>query len=389
MSLATVDKRDFEVNSEVASFPLIAFAGGGTGGHLYPALAIAEALEKMVPEVRFVFFGTNRDIDKQILGNAERKLVPQTVLPLTLNPLRVPAFLRAWKRSMRNCRNYFEKDMPSVVIGSGGFASGPAICCACNRKIPTALVNPDLIPGRANRYLSSRVDTVFAQWPETARYLGKRVSVESFGCPVRSDFSNIDQDAIRSEFGLADDCKTLLITGASQGAHSLNIAFVHLACDLAEAAGWQVLHLTGKDDLGLVRDAYQKAGVRGRCVAYTEQMASAMAGADLIVSRAGASSVAEITAVGKPALFLPYPYHKDQHQQANAEMLTRRGTARICADLKDGKLTAEALKPHLRELMFEPGKLEHMSEQAERCKRSDAAEKIAYWIAGKVEKTAG
>ncbi len=151
------------------SKPLIVFAGGGTGGHLYPALAIIEWFRDHHPNVRFEFLCTERPIDAQILSKWNVPFTSQPVQPLGLNPRSAIQFLRAWRKSMKLCNDRFSRESPAVVVGAGGFGSGPAVKAALKRGIPTALLNPDAIPGRANRYLGRRVRAIYAQWAPRER----------------------------------------------------------------------------------------------------------------------------------------------------------------------------------------------------------------------------
>ena len=362
--------------------PLVVFAGGGTGGHLYPALSVVEAIRESAAGARFVFFATDRPVDREVLGAAGQNFVAQGVMAPAMAPWRWPAFVRAWRASVRLCRLYFEVHRPAVVIGTGAYASVPAVRQALRMGVPTALLNPDVIPGRANRWLASRVDVVFAQWGESKRHFPSRVNVEVAGCPVRLAVCIADRAAGLDRFGLSLDRRTLLVTGASQGARSINQALVCLAGELAGLTGWQVLHQTGETDLQTVHEAYSRAGVAAVCIKYTDQMGEALAAADLVISRAGASTLAELTATGTPSILLPYPYHRDMHQLANAEVLAARGAARICRDEIDGAKTAKALGGPLLGLMADEQELSRMSQAARALGAPGAADVIARSVIG-------
>jgi UDP-N-acetylglucosamine--N-acetylmuramyl-(pentapeptide) pyrophosphoryl-undecaprenol N-acetylglucosamine transferase len=360
-----------------ASAPLFVFAGGGTGGHLYPALAVAQALRERLGAIRVVFFGTQRSIDVQVLSRAGETLVPQGVRPLPVRPWHLPGFLRAWRDAVRRCRSHFATHRPALVVGTGGFASAPAVRVAARRGIPTALMNPDLVPGRANRYLGRCVDWIFAQFAETSTYFPQGAPVEALGCPVRPAFRTATHAEGIAHFGLDPARRTLLVTGASQGARSINAAFVQLAERLLEMQDWQVLHLTGHDDADTVRAAYERVGAVAITVAYTEHMPEAMAAADLMVTRAGASTVAEVLAAGVPAILLPYPHHRDRHQLAHALLLERHGAALTCIDEIDAERTVESLWPPLAALMGDDARRAQMRQAARELNKPDAAERIA------------
>ena len=289
--------------------PRIVFAGGGTGGHLYPPLAVAVALRVRLPGSRIAFHCTHRPIDRRILESSGFEVVPQKVQALrTGRPWTWPSFLAAWVSERRACRRAFDADRPAVVVGTGGFASGPPVVEAHRAGIPTALLNPDVIPGRANRYLASRADAVFVQWDESRRWFAGHHGLQVTGCPVRTDFCRADRSTGIALFGLNPERKTLLVTGASLGARTVNEAVVALRDELAMREGWQLLHITGTGDHETVVAAYAGHSLPARVLAFTDRMADALAAADLVVARAGASSLAEITALGRPSVLMPVSY---------------------------------------------------------------------------------
>ncbi|UCG17002.1 MAG: UDP-N-acetylglucosamine--N-acetylmuramyl-(pentapeptide) pyrophosphoryl-undecaprenol N-acetylglucosamine transferase [Phycisphaerales bacterium] len=358
--------------------PLVVFAGGGTGGHLFPPLAVASALRLRVPDVRFAFLGTDRAIDRRILDGSDCQLIPQPVQPLRArSPWTYPGFLAAWIAARRRCRSYFAATQPVVVVGTGGFASGPGVVEARRAGIPTALINPDVIPGRANRYLASRADMIFAQWDEAAAYFGNHPAVKITGCPVRPEFQGASRQAGLSRFGLDDRRKTLLVTGASQGARSLNNAVLAILDDLTSIDGWQLLLITGATDQDRVSRAWASRVVVGAVVPFTEHMADALAAADLVVARAGGSTLAEITALGRPSVLMPYPHHRDRHQEANARVLETRGAAKTVEDKTDSRENAASLRRVLVHLMTDDALRTRMAEEARRLGRKDAAGVIA------------
>jgi UDP-N-acetylglucosamine--N-acetylmuramyl-(pentapeptide) pyrophosphoryl-undecaprenol N-acetylglucosamine transferase len=364
----------------IGSKPLVVFAGGGSGGHLYPTLAVADILRSLLPGVRFVFFGTDRPIDGTVLAPYEAELIRQAVRPLPRRPWQIPGFLAGWRSSIRQCRRYFREHRPIAVLGSGGYAAAPPICEAARADIPTALLNPDAIAGRANRLLGSRVDTVFAQWPQTAESFNGRTAVQVTGCPVRPEFKQARRDQGLAHFGLDPQKKVLLVTGASLGARSINLAMVAALGELSEHAvwqRWQVLHLTGAADHSQVAEAYQARRITFRVVEFTKHMALAMAAADLVFSRAGASTLAEITALGRPSLLMPYPHHRDQHQVANARVLVKLGAARTLLDRSDPRRNAPVLAEQLHRLMDDEAECTRMADAARRIGTTNAATVIA------------
>lgn len=269
-----------------------------------------------------------------------------------------------------------------MVIGSGGYAAGPPVRVAQRLGIPVALLNPDAVPGRSNRFLAAGADMIFVQWGTTRGAFKGGALVLETGCPVRRKFVEAERRQGGTEFELDSDRKTLLVTGASQGASSINGAMIELAPSLAaESFGpngsWQVLHLSGEDDVDRVALAYRDASVRGRVMGFTDQMPAAIAAADLIISRAGASTLAEITVVGRASILFPYPYGRDQHQRTNARVLADAGAAILLTDRKDASANASKLGPVLRDLLSDPSGIQHMAESALRLGKPQASDEIA------------
>lgn len=363
--------------------PWFVFAGGGTGGHLFPALSVVDSLRAKHEALHVSFFCTNRPIDRDILGTAQIEAVPQCVLPFPAKPWLWPKFLLKWQQSVRFCMQRFTRRRPTVVVGAGGYASGPPVYAAARLGIPTFLLNPDAVPGRANQHMATKakVSCVFAQWDVTRQYFPASVPVEVAGCPVRPGFraaGNLPAGPLRESFGLDARIPTLLVTGASQGARTINEAMMKLAGAVA-AAGWQILHLSGAGDAERVERAYQGSGtgVRFKVLPFTDRMPEAMAAADIIISRAGASTLSEIQAMGKPSILFPYPYHRDQHQRHNASVLADSGAAVLLDDQKDAFANAARLGPELARLMGDAGLRDAMARAARQLDRPDAADRIA------------
>jgi UDP-N-acetylglucosamine--N-acetylmuramyl-(pentapeptide) pyrophosphoryl-undecaprenol N-acetylglucosamine transferase len=365
----------------IAAYPesrlTIVFAGGGTGGHLYPALSVAEELTKFRPGARVVFFCTARPVDASILSRTPWEFVPQQLAPLSAKPWRWLRMASTFRRARTEVRARFAELAPSVVLGSGGLACVPPVLEALRSGIPAALFNPDAIPGKANRFLAGRVNAVFAQWEATCEHMPK-AHVQVTGCPVRREFVSTDRKAACQAFGLHPSRRTLLITGASQGARTINEAAIANAAFLRRQADWQILHLTGEADFDRVRETYDDRRMQEVTVLpYTHDMAGAFAAADLIVSRAGASTLAEITAVGRASILMPYPYHRDQHQMANARCLAEGGGAKIVKDQMNVAGNAAMLRTALEQLMLNHETRQRMAAAAGKIGRGEAAEVLA------------
>ena len=359
-------------------------AGGGTGGHLYPGLAVAGELLRLQPDARIVFACSDRQIDRTILDRTSYAVVVQPVKPLPGRRLKGwGTFARAYMSSALQARQMVRDLRPAAVLGLGGFAAGPVVCRAVREGVRAGLLNPDAVPGKANRMLAKRVGAIFTQFPATAECFPRTVrgKVRPVGCPVRAEFARADrQEAVR-HFGLDPARKTLFINGGSLGAASINEAVACLAGDLDALAGsWQLLHVVGQARAGYRPPEH---GVIPTVVLdYCTRMELAYAASDLALTRGGAGTVAELTATGTPAVLMPYPYHADQQQRLNGAALCQAGSAVVCDDAKDPKANADRLRQTLVPILREPARLEKMRLAAAGTRTVDAAEKVARWMAG-------
>jgi UDP-N-acetylglucosamine--N-acetylmuramyl-(pentapeptide) pyrophosphoryl-undecaprenol N-acetylglucosamine transferase len=358
------------------------FAGGGTGGHLYPGIAVAHALRAREPDAAITFMTTSRPLDRDLLAPTDFNQQPQNVQPFTMHPLHLPRFLLAWQRSVSAAKRWLRANRPRAVLGLGGYAAGPPVVAAAALGIRIALLNPDAVPGRANRHLARRADLVVLQWDVSRDLFPPAVSCRTLGCPIRAAFAQPDPAAGRRQFGLAAGRPVLLVTGASQGAHTVNQAVLRVWPTFHHAhPDWQLLHLTGPAAEAQVQAAYAQAGAPAQVLSFTHDMPLALATADLVVSRAGASTLAELTALGKPSILLPYPYHKDRHQHANAQVLVDQGAALLLED----RLDADRNEPPLRAALDRLADAQTrgaMAQAAASLGRPAAATDVAAWLAG-------
>jgi len=354
----------------------IFLAGGGTGGHLYPGLAIAEAIRQLVPEAAIAFSSTRRDIDRQVLADCGCPVTPIDARPFRLAPWTWPGFVLSLARSGNQSRRRFREFCPDVVIGLGGFGSYAPVRVGQKYGAATAVLNPDIVPGRANRRLARRADRVFCQFGETVAELGGTAKLT--GCPIRPSLFTHTREEGLAVFGLDPARQTLLVTGASLGARTVNRAVIAMLKDRGLPEGWQVLHLTGHKDHDEVAAAYRGISVPAVVRPYAEKMGLAYAVADLAVARAGASTVAELLAAGVPTVFMPYPFHRDQHQRQQALAVERLGAAAVVEDCPaDPDGTWRRLAEVLGALMKDKARLDAMRERALAAGRPQAAEVIA------------
>ncbi len=379
--------------------PTYIFAGGGTGGHLYPGLAVAQGLLKLRPQARIVFACSNRSIDRKILDPLPYAVVPQPIRPLPNSPLKVWGFVRSYMASRKLAARLFADLKPAAVLGLGGFAAGPVLVQAAKAGVPRALLNPDAVPGKANRLLARHAQVIFTQFEDTTNRFAAahRGKVRCVGCPIRSGLvgsagpgaaqaSGGTADSERLEalkfFELTPDRRTLLVFGGSLGAESVSLAIEQLAGDMAALPQpWQVLHVTSTPAAGRIEDTLRTAGVAVRTLRYCDRMDLAYTAADLVLARAGAGTVAELAVTCTPAILMPYPYHRDQHQRHNAAQLANAGAAIACSDAKDSAVNAASLRQTMLPIMRDGDSLAKMRQSAAGLGKADAAVEVARWLA--------
>lgn len=355
------------------------FAGGGTGGHIYPAIAVAEQIAKLEPTARIHFFISTRSIDEHILSKTSFETTVLPAIGFSVRPGKFIGFCTSFLKSLRIAKGTIAESQNAVVIGVGGFVAAPVCLAAHKLKAPIVLLNVDIVPGRANKIIGRWADEIFVQFKETGQYFaGSKAEVNVVGCPLRSGFNCLEPDKVRSELGLDDNKKTLLITGASSGSENINSAVCSLLEKLADFADdWQIVHLAGVGNYEKVKQMYAEAKIGNNVLSYFDDMPGLLAAADLIVGRSGAVSVAEYVAASVPSICMPYPYHKDRHQYLNAGKLVEGGAAIIVDDLPDEKERSEWLWEGLRELMKDEKQLEEMRQACKSIAKLDANLKIA------------
>jgi len=355
------------------------FAGGGTGGHIYPAIAVAEKIVELEPTAKIHLFCSERNIDSQILDKANLEYTKLPAKGFSSRPGRLINFCLSFINSYRVAKRLIERSDSPVVVGVGGYVAAP-VCLAGHRlKIPVTLINVDIVPGRANKMIARWADEVFVQFEQTPQYLHKcKGSVEVVGCPLRNGFENPRPDEAIKQLGLDKDKHTLVVTGASSGSANINDAVCALLERLNDFAdSWQIVHLTGTFNFEKVRQAYISASIKHKLLPYYDDMANLLAVADLVIGRSGAVSVAEYAVAGVPSICIPYPYHKDRHQYKNASKLTKVGAAVIVDDVPDVRERARGLWQRLKELMEDEKKRQRMAEQCKEVAKVNAGMKIA------------
>ena len=344
----------------------IVIAAGGTGGHLFPGLAVAQEF-KARHGAAVTFITSPRPVTTKILENSG--LAWEAVASRALLGQGLFARLRTWwglPWSIRQARQRLQTLAPHLVLGMGGYTSGPVGLAAWSLKIPLALHEQNALPGFANRYLSRLAARVFVSFPASLGQFRGDLAVLT-GNPIRAEFFQEMAPRPPEPF-------TVLITGGSQGAHHLNMEVLAALRELTDLQGrLQFLHLTGEADREAVAAGYEQAGFAARVEAFSTAMPALMARAHLIVCRAGASTLAELAAVGRAALLVPYPFAANNHQEFNARFLAEAGAAELILN-KD--FTGALFAGKIRELMAQPDTLARMEDASRRLARPEAAKEI-------------
>jgi UDP-N-acetylglucosamine--N-acetylmuramyl-(pentapeptide) pyrophosphoryl-undecaprenol N-acetylglucosamine transferase len=373
-------REDHLANPETAAERLrILMVAGGTGGHIFPALAVAEELrarssarrpDEAAYEIRFL--GSGRGLEARLIPGADFPLCTVAAAGLKgIGGWRRFRNLLVLPRSAVETGVVIREFQPSVVVGVGGYLAGPAMLEAALKDIPTLLIEPNAVPGFTNRVLAPVVRLAAVGFEGTAAFYGAKARVT--GHAVRKAFFNVPRKAHVAPF-------TVLILGGSQGSAAINDCVVRSLPLLADKVKQvRFIHQTGERDYNIVRQAYQERGLSAEVHAFVDDVPGAFARADLVVSRAGANTVAELAAAGKAALLIPFPGATDQHQLENARALERAGAARV---LPQAEMTPERLLIEVWSLLHDCAHLTEMESNSRRLARPDAAARIADLIEG-------
>ena len=356
-------------------------AGGGTGGHLYPGVAVARELIARVPDARVTFVGTAAGLEARVIPREgftldvirSAGLKGQSLATLARGLALLPlSAIDAWRVISRH--------RPSIVVGVGGYSSGPVVLIAALRGTPTLLMEQNAMPGLTNRLLAPVVSAAAVAFQDSVRVFGDKAFVS--GNPVRRGFfesggaasGHYQREETHGHGVLPPGAARVLVFGGSQGAHAINVAMVEAAAWLAGAAPRvAITHQAGERDLEIVRDGYRRAGLEARVEPFLFAMDREMTAADVVVCRAGATTVAELAACGRASILVPLPTATDDHQRRNAQALVRQGAALLVEqrDLTGGRLAAEILA-----LAGDGDRRRKMAEAARRVARPDAATAI-------------
>ncbi len=350
----------------------IVFTGGGTGGHIYPALSIAEKIRERQPETEMLYIGGTRGIERTIIGDAgiPIKTIPVKGMPRCVSPALVPFAFNlgvSIVKSFMIIRGF----KPSVIMATGGYVSGPPVLAARSAGVPVMMQEQNSYPGITTRKLAPYAETVFLGFADAAKYFSGNIKTVVTGNPVRGDIDTGNREEAAQKFGFDPVRRTVLVFGGSQGARAINRAVSMIVHDLA-GDGVQVIWQTGKNEYNDWRGLEKPGAV---CIKpYIDNMRDAYAAADLVVSRAGAMTIAEVTVCGLPAIFVPFPTAAENHQEYNASSVVNAGAASMIleCDLKDNVLLTR-----IRDIILSDERLHAMSQASQRLGKKDAASIIA------------
>ena len=367
-------------NDEAVVLMRIILTGGGTGGHIYPALAVAERLQECHPECEILYVGTDRGLEKDIVP--KRNIPFHTIRAEGLPRKLTPALLKAVKNTAGGCleaRDIVKSFQPDVVIGTGGYVCGPVVLAAKLQGIPTMIHEQNAFPGITNKLLARFVNCIMVNFEESKKYFVHKERIAVTGLPVRQEVLSAEKTASLAYFGFSEDKTTLLVSGGSRGARSLNRAMVDAYPELLKYPDLQIIHLTGKTDYEDTMTALVEKGIDVAqypqlvIKSYLDEMQYGLKAADFCVGRAGATFLAEVTACGLPGILIPYPYAAENHQEYNAKALVEQNAASMILD-KD--LTGDSLCRSILSLYQDSENRKQMEAQSYAMGKRDALDEI-------------
>jgi UDP-N-acetylglucosamine--N-acetylmuramyl-(pentapeptide) pyrophosphoryl-undecaprenol N-acetylglucosamine transferase len=352
----------------------ILFTAGGTGGHIYPAVAIARAVLTKAPHAQILFITGIKEIERKIIQDTgfDMKTISVKGLPRKMSPLLIGFVVKLGVSVFQSMR-IIHAFKPSLVMATGGYVSGPPVVAAWTMGIPVFMLEQNSYPGITTKKLARFSTMVFLGFGEASRFLKKDIATIVTGNPVRRTIGKKPREEASSVYGFKPDRKTILVFGGSQGSRAINSTLSEIIEGIADQ-DIQVLWQTGTNEFEKWRGFNGCSGGRIRVIPYIDDMSSAYSASDLVVSRAGAMTIAEITACGLPALFIPLPTAAENHQEYNARSLVEFGAA---AMVLERDLTPEKLKDTVIGIIGSDATLGSMSDKSKKLGKTDAADIIA------------
>lgn len=355
-------------------------SGGGTGGHLYPAIAVAEELQRqgLAKKEEILFVGTDQGIEKRVIpkeGYAIKYLKVSGFVgkPFLKKLLALFQFLLSFYTAFKILKRF----RPDAVIGSGGYASLTMVIASSLKGIPTIALEQNSVPGLSNRLLGRFVDALCLTYEDSFRYFPKEKSYHT-GNPIRAKILKKDIDKALELFPIDTTKKTILVFGGSSGAVGINSAVIDALPYLLDLKLYiQFIHQSGDRDFDRVTEQYKRCGFKALTYRFIDQIAEAYTLADLVICRAGATTLSEITVAGKAAILIPYPYAASNHQEKNALRLEAMNAAKV---LREDSISGELLASVIREILIDTDKYKRMQEASSQLGKPDAAEKVVHII---------
>lgn len=357
----------------------VIFTGGGTGGHIYPALAVAKGVMDKKPGVHILYVGTKEGMEAAIVPQEgidfhgiSGKGLPRRVSPEAIKA--VGSNLKALWETKKVLKDFH----PDLVVGTGGYVSGPVVLTAALFGIPTLLHEQNALPGITNKFLARFVKKVMVTFEDSKKYFPAKEKITVVGLPVRKEIGTVSRKEGADDMGLSPDKKTILVTGGSRGASSINKAMITVLRNLKDHPDLQVVWATGTATYEDIMSELAEEGIgignqRWKIKKYIDNMPQALACADLCICRAGAATLAELSAAGKASILIPYPYAAENHQEYNARVFEDRGASAV---IPDSQLNGESLWQELASIIFNPRKTEEMGNKAAEIFPADALNKI-------------
>lgn len=357
----------------------VAIACGGTGGHLFPGVAVADEL--LARGVEPLLLVSRKKVDEVALRGGKHASVPLSAIGWPgLRTPRVMTFAYSLSRTYVECARIFRERRPGAVLGMGGFTSAVPLWLARRRGMPALIHESNVIPGRVTRALAAKLDRVLVGLDACRERLPASAAVVVTGTPVRKDLFGARREDGLAFFGFESGRTTVLVMGGSQGARGVNDAMMAALPLLGERVGaWQFLHLAGAEDRHRVEAAYRGAGARATVLAFCDRMAAAYAVADVALGRSGAASLAEIATAGIPTILVPYPHAADNHQWFNAKVFSDAGAAVL---IEQSRLDGQALAGALGDILDVPGRAGAMRAACAGFSCSGAAARVADAVMG-------
>jgi UDP-N-acetylglucosamine--N-acetylmuramyl-(pentapeptide) pyrophosphoryl-undecaprenol N-acetylglucosamine transferase len=353
----------------------IMIAGGGTGGHVYPGIAVAEELKRANPNAELLFVGTKRGVEKKILPELgyELKIIRARGFPRRITPVLLLAAMD-FLVGLAQAAKIIVSWKPDCVMGTGGYVSCPVLIVARLLRKPTLIQEQNTVPGVSNRLLSLFADEIHISFAESRKFFRRKTKLRLSGNPVRRSVVEAESNQGIEEFGFSKTKKTVFVFGGSRGAKKINEAIARAVTFLKNREDIQYIIQTGEQDFSRVSESLRDFKDRVWVRAYLDRIEVAYKVSDIVVARAGATALAEIAASGLPSVLVPYPYATHGHQEVNAAAFKEAGAARV---IKESELTGERLAGVLISILDDSATLRKMSKCARGMAKYDAAEKIA------------